>query len=79
MRPLLTAEIIAVGTELLTPTRLDTNSLFITKCLAEYGITVRTKAVVGDSRDDLNVLTRPRSLSGDHGIARTERDALRKP
>ena len=56
MRPILTAEIIAVGSELLTPTRLDTNSLFITRCLAEHGIAVRAKAVVGDSREDLRAL-----------------------
>ena len=56
MRSLLTAEIIAVGSELLTPTRLDTNSLFITKCLAEHGISVRAKAVVGDSRADLRAV-----------------------
>jgi nicotinamide-nucleotide amidase len=56
VRPLLTAEIIAVGSELLTPTRLDTNSLLITRCLAEHGISVRAKVVVGDSRDDLRAL-----------------------
>ena len=56
MRSLLTAEIIAVGSELLTPTRLDTNSLFITTCLAEHGISVRAKAVVGDSRADLGAV-----------------------
>ena len=35
------AEIIAVGSELLVPPRLDTNSLFITGCLNELGIEVR--------------------------------------
>jgi nicotinamide-nucleotide amidase len=56
VRPIVTAEIIAVGSELLTPTRLDTNSLFVTRCLAEHGIAVRAKAVVGDSREDLRAL-----------------------
>ena len=56
MRPILTAEIIAVGSELLTPTRIDTNSLFITKCLAEYGISVRAKTIVGDARDVLRAV-----------------------
>ena len=56
MRPILTAEIIAVGSELLTPTRIDTNSLAITARLAEHGISVRAKAVVGDSRDDLGAV-----------------------
>ena len=42
------AEIIAVGSEMLTPTRLDTNSLFLTGKLAELGIDVVRKVVVGD-------------------------------
>lgn len=56
MRPILTAEIIAVGSELLTSTRIDTNSLAITARLADHGISVRAKAVVGDSRDDLGAV-----------------------
>ncbi len=44
------AEIIAVGSELLTPQRIDTNSLFLTEQLNEYGIEVVRKAVVGDDR-----------------------------
>jgi nicotinamide-nucleotide amidase len=56
VRPLVTAEIIAVGSELLTSTRLDTNSLIITRYLAENGISVRAKAVVGDSREDLRAI-----------------------
>jgi len=52
------AEIIAVGSELLVPPRLDTNSLVITERLNEYGIEVRAKAVVGDRRDDLEAILR---------------------
>lgn len=52
-RVLSTAAILAVGSELLTPTRLDTNSLFITEQLNSIGIDVVTKAVVGDTRDDV--------------------------
>lgn len=44
------AEIIAVGSELLTPFRVDTNSLFITERLNELGIEVTAKFVVGDDR-----------------------------
>jgi nicotinamide-nucleotide amidase len=44
------AVIIAVGSELLTPARLDTNSLFLTERLARRGIEVIRKVVVGDSR-----------------------------
>src|SRR5712692_10259942 len=45
------AEIIAVGSELLTPDRLDTNSLFLTEELNTIGIEVLRKTVVGDNRD----------------------------
>lgn len=47
------AAIIAVGSEMLTPYRTDTNSLFITACLNEFGIDVAVKHVVGDRRADL--------------------------
>lgn len=47
------AEIIAIGSELLTPYRQDTNSLFLTERLNELGVQVRFKDVVGDSRADL--------------------------
>ena len=43
------AEIIAVGSELLTPYRLDTNSLWLTDELNRLGIRVIHKSVVGDS------------------------------
>ena len=52
--PLVTAEIIAVGSELLGWTRLDTNSLFITEALGALGIEVKAKAVVGDDRAHLH-------------------------
>jgi nicotinamide-nucleotide amidase len=48
------AEIIAVGSELLTPDRLDTNSLFLTEELNAIGIEVLRKTVVGDNRDLLS-------------------------
>src|ERR1700684_4499419 len=44
------AEIIAVGSEMLTSQRLDTNSLFITDQLNALGVEVRRKLVVGDDR-----------------------------
>ncbi len=47
------AAIVAVGSEMLTPTRLDTNSLFLTEHLDRIGIDLRVKAVVGDDRQDL--------------------------
>jgi nicotinamide-nucleotide amidase len=48
------AEIIAVGSELLTPYRLDTNSLFLTEQLNQLGIRVMRKVVVGDDRTELH-------------------------
>ena len=45
--------ILAVGSEMLTPFRVDTNSLFITERLNAIGYDVRLKAVVGDDVDEL--------------------------
>ncbi|HWW82143.1 MAG TPA: competence/damage-inducible protein A, partial [Vicinamibacterales bacterium] len=45
--------IIAVGSELLTPFRVDTNSLTITERLNAVGYEVRLKAVVGDQVEEL--------------------------
>lgn len=47
------AWILAVGSELLTPFRLDTNSLEVTRRLNAIGCDVRMKMVVGDNQDDL--------------------------
>jgi nicotinamide-nucleotide amidase len=47
------AEIIAIGSELLTPFRQDTNSLFLTKELNRLGVDVGYKTVVGDNRAHL--------------------------
>ena len=51
--PLRSAEIIAVGSEMLGSSRVDTNSLFIAEKLAALGIDLRAKSVVGDRRDEL--------------------------
>jgi nicotinamide-nucleotide amidase len=53
MMPLTRAAILAVGSELLTPTRTDTNSLFITEQLNLLGIDVVFKSVIGDDRPEL--------------------------
>jgi len=47
------ASIIAVGSEMLGPTRLDTNSLKITAALEDFGAGVVLKSVVGDTLRDL--------------------------
>src|SRR5678816_2064036 len=53
-----TAEVIAVGSELLGSTRTDTNSLFLSDRLSSLGIDLRIKSVVGDERDDLATVLR---------------------
>jgi len=47
------AEIIAIGSELLTPFRQNTNSLYLTEKLNQLGVEVVIKTIVGDSRDRL--------------------------
>jgi nicotinamide-nucleotide amidase len=54
------AEIIAVGSELLTPHRQDTNSLYLTEKLNALGVEVRFKCIVGD---DLAGLTASAKLA----------------
>jgi nicotinamide-nucleotide amidase len=77
------AEIIAVGSELLTPYRQDTNSLYLTGQLNSLGIAVLFKTIVGDNRDRLAEVVRlalKRSeliiLSG--GLGPTEDDLNRE-
>ena len=77
------AEIIAVGSELLTPYRQDTNSLFLTERLNELGVEVRFKTVVGDSRKDLvtvarNALGRADIVIFMGGLGPTEDDLTRE-
>jgi len=78
----LNAEIIAVGSEMLTPTRVDTNSLYLTEQLNNLGVEVVTKYVVGDDRDRLASTIRLAAkgsqiivLSG--GLGPTEDDVTR--
>ena len=47
------AEIIAIGSEMLTPHRQDTNSLFLTDKLNGLGVAVHFKTIVGDRQKDL--------------------------
>jgi nicotinamide-nucleotide amidase len=47
------AEIIAIGSELVTPFRQDTNSLYLTEHLNQLGVDVIFKTIVGDSRERL--------------------------
>ena len=77
------AEIIAVGSEMLTPERVDTNSLYVTGELNNLGVEVVAKCVVGDHRDRLAEAirqARERSeiaiLSG--GLGPTEDDVTRE-
>jgi nicotinamide-nucleotide amidase len=77
------AEIIAVGSELLTPDRLDTNSLFLTEELNKIGIEVVRKTVVGDNRDLLSeafrgALDRVPLIIASGGLGPTEDDLTRE-
>jgi nicotinamide-nucleotide amidase len=47
------AEIIAAGSEMLTPYRQDTNSLYLTERLNELGVQVAFKTIVGDNLEHL--------------------------
>jgi competence/damage-inducible protein CinA-like protein len=83
MRELRTAEILAIGSELLTAHRLDTNSLFLTGRLNDLGIDVRSKAVVGDDRGDLGAVLRQALARADvivtsGGLGPTEDDLTRE-
>src|SRR3981189_3135808 len=77
------AEIIAVGSELLTPDRLDTNSLFLTDELNPIGIEGLRKPLVGDNRDLLaeafrDALTRVPLIRSGGGLGPTEDDLTRE-
>ena len=52
------AEIIAIGSEMLTPHRQDTNSLFLTERLNELGISVAFKTIVGDNLEHITSVAR---------------------
>jgi nicotinamide-nucleotide amidase len=57
-RTLRKAAVVAVGSELLTPWRIDTNSLYVTERLDDLGIEVVMKAVVGDSAEEIDAAFR---------------------
>ena len=52
------AEIIAVGSEMLTPFRQDTNSLYLTQSLNDLGVSVAFKTIVGDNPQHLTAAAR---------------------
>jgi nicotinamide-nucleotide amidase len=52
------AEIIAAGSEMLTPFRQDTNSLYLTAQLNDLGVSVAFKTIVGDNLEDLSSAAR---------------------
>jgi nicotinamide-nucleotide amidase len=76
------AEIIAVGSEMLTHKRVDTNSLFLTEHLNNLGVEVTAKHVIGDDRNRLITEIR-RALSAAQfvilsgGLGPTEDDLTR--
>jgi nicotinamide-nucleotide amidase len=77
------AEIIAVGSELLTPGRVDTNSLFLTGQLNSLGVEVTAKMVIGDDAARLadavrGALSRSEIVILTGGLGPTEDDVTRE-
>ena len=80
---MLSAEIIAIGSELLTPEKTDTNSLWLTEKLNETGIEVKLKTIVGDDELRLeetirDALRRSDIVISTGGLGPTEDDITRK-
>lgn len=80
---MLKAEIIAVGSELLTPDRTDTNSLWLTEKLNEIGIEVNAKSIIGDDEERLEKAFRAALEESDlviatGGLGPTEDDITRQ-
>ena len=77
------AEIIAIGSELLTPFRQDTNSLYLTEKLNQLGVEVIFKTIVGDNRQHLTAAARLAISRADiiifmGGLGPTEDDLTRE-
>jgi nicotinamide-nucleotide amidase len=77
------AEIIAIGSELLTPFRQDTNSLYLTEKLNQLGVEVIFKTIVGDRKEHLVqaaslALSRADILIFMGGLGPTEDDLTRE-
>jgi nicotinamide-nucleotide amidase len=77
------AEIIAIGSELLTPFRQDTNSLYLTAKLNQLGVEVIFKTIVGDSLENLTeaanlAVTRAEITIFMGGLGPTEDDLTRE-
>jgi nicotinamide-nucleotide amidase len=80
---MLNAEIIAIGSEMLTPFRLDTNSLWLTERLNAMGVEVKLKTVVGDDEARLeetvrDAMKRSEIVISTGGLGPTEDDITRK-
>ncbi|HXT63419.1 MAG TPA: competence/damage-inducible protein A [Pyrinomonadaceae bacterium] len=80
---MLSAEIIAIGSELLSPNRIDTNSLWLTDQLNRIGIDVKLKTIVGDDDARLEEVVkdaakRSRVVITTGGLGPTEDDVTRK-
>lgn len=77
------AAILAIGSEMLGPTRVDTNSLKITVVLEDYGVELVRKSVVGDRLGDVVSAIEYALVSADMliitgGLGPTEDDLTRE-
>jgi nicotinamide-nucleotide amidase len=77
------AEIIAIGSEMLTPYRQDTNSLYLTEGLNDLGVSVAFKTIIGDNLPQLTAAARTAISRADivlfsGGLGPTEDDLTRE-
>ncbi|MFN0124829.1 MAG: competence/damage-inducible protein A [Blastocatellia bacterium] len=80
---MLNAEILAIGSEMLTPFQVDTNSLWLTERLNSIGVEVRLKVVVGDDEHRLeqairDAMKRSQILISTGGLGPTADDITKK-
>ncbi|MCP2521081.1 competence/damage-inducible protein A, partial [SCandidatus Aminicenantes bacterium Aminicenantia_JdfR_composite] len=79
----LEAEIIAIGSELLTSHCIDTNSLYLIEKLNSIGIEVKFKTIVRDKEEDIiqcikNAISRSQIIIATGGLGPTEDDITRE-
>ena len=80
---MLNAEILAIGSEMLTPFRIDTNSLWLTEQLNALGVEVKLKTIIGDDETRLeetirDAMKRSEIVISTGGLGPTEDDVTKK-
>ncbi|NOT62388.1 MAG: CinA family nicotinamide mononucleotide deamidase-related protein, partial [Acidobacteria bacterium] len=80
---MLNAEILAIGSEMLTPFRIDTNSLWLTEQLNALGVEIKLKTIIGDDEARLeetirDAMKRSEIVISTGGLGPTEDDITKK-